>query len=197
MIDSGNDRLWRKALVRRLYGFRHCKVKVGHAGDDDVARLRTIRRWIGPTNGPADRCERSLAGGRAARKARTAHGVRNLSCVEQPVPHGEVSCLAELRSQVAVPIMLDESLTSMIDARGGHRRARPAICSTFACRSAAASWPACAWRRWPTPPAWAINSAAIRARRASCRRPAGIGRARWQTSAMSKARTIGICSAVC
>ena len=48
VIDSGNDRLWRKALVRRLYGFRHCKVKVGHVGDDDVARLGTIRRWSGP-----------------------------------------------------------------------------------------------------------------------------------------------------
>ncbi len=39
-----------------------------------------------------------------------------ISCVEQPVPHGEVNCLAELRRQVAVPIMLDESLTGPIDA---------------------------------------------------------------------------------
>ena len=39
-----------------------------------------------------------------------------ISCVEQPVPHAEVDCLAELRRQVAVPIMLDESLTSLIDA---------------------------------------------------------------------------------
>src|SRR5262245_25952666 len=41
VIDAGNRVLWRKALVRRLYGFRDCKVKVGAAGDDDVARLRT------------------------------------------------------------------------------------------------------------------------------------------------------------
>ena len=26
----------------------------------------------------------------------------------------------------------------------------PAICSTFACRSAAASWTACGWQRWRT-----------------------------------------------
>ena len=29
-----------------------------------------------------------------------------------------------------------------------------AICSTFACRSAAASWRACDWRRWPSGRAW-------------------------------------------
>src|SRR5205823_3859714 len=32
-IDSGNRGLRRKSLVRRLYGFRHCKIKVGADGD--------------------------------------------------------------------------------------------------------------------------------------------------------------------
>jgi muconate cycloisomerase len=116
VIDSGNDRLWRKALVRRLYGFRHCKVKVGAAGDDDITRLQTIRRWIG----------RRMDLRIDANEAWTATDAREtleslmpfgISCVEQPVPHAEVSCLAELRRQVAVPIMLDESLTSEIDAQ--------------------------------------------------------------------------------
>src|SRR5262245_12277844 len=47
VIDAGSHALPRKSLVRRLYGFRNCKVKVGAPGDDDSARLRTIRRWIG------------------------------------------------------------------------------------------------------------------------------------------------------
>jgi muconate cycloisomerase len=40
-----------------------------------------------------------------------------ISCVEQPVPHAEVGQLAELRKKIEVPIMLDESLTTIIDAR--------------------------------------------------------------------------------
>jgi L-Ala-D/L-Glu epimerase len=115
VIDSGNDRLGRKALVRRLYGFRHCKVKVGHVGDDDVARLGTIRRWSGPKMDLRIDVNEAWPAAKARGKLEplTQFGI---SCVEQPVPHGEVNCLAELRRQVAVPIMLDESLTGPIDA---------------------------------------------------------------------------------
>jgi muconate cycloisomerase len=115
VIDSGSSRLGRKALVRRLYGFRHCKVKVGRTGDDDVARLRTIRRWIG--SGMDLRVDANEAWPAAQARSRieslTPYGI---SCVEQPVPHAEVDALAELRRQIAVPIMLDESLTSRFDA---------------------------------------------------------------------------------
>jgi L-Ala-D/L-Glu epimerase / N-acetyl-D-glutamate racemase len=115
VIDAGNEALPRKAIVRRLYGFADCKVKVGHPGDDDVTRLRTIRRWIG----------RRMDLRVDANEAWSAANVRekiepltafNISCVEQPVPHAEVGRLAEVRQQVSVPIMLDESLTSMTDA---------------------------------------------------------------------------------
>jgi muconate cycloisomerase len=115
VIDAGNDGLPRKALARRLYGFADCKVKVGHAGDDDMMRLRAIRRWIG----------RRMDLRVDANEAWPAASVREkiepltefkISCVEQPVPHAEVGRLAELRQQVGVPIMLDESLTSMTDA---------------------------------------------------------------------------------
>jgi L-alanine-DL-glutamate epimerase-like enolase superfamily enzyme len=40
----------------------------------------------------------------------------SLSCIEQPVPHAEVGALAALREQLGVPVMLDESLTSVADA---------------------------------------------------------------------------------
>lgn len=116
VIDSGNRNLWRKSLVRRLYGFRHCKVKVGAGGDDDAARLRTIRRWIGP------RVDLRLDANEAWRPHELCDKLRPLtelgiSCVEQPVPHAEVAALAELRGQLGVPVMLDESLTSLADAQ--------------------------------------------------------------------------------
>jgi muconate cycloisomerase len=116
VIDSGKLHLARKALVRRLYGFQHCKVKVGTAGDDDVARLRTIRRWMGA------RVDLRIDANEAWHPAGLIARLRGLapfqiSCVEQPLPHAEVTALTELRPQLPMPVMLDESLTSDVDAR--------------------------------------------------------------------------------
>jgi muconate cycloisomerase len=116
VIDAGAASLWRKALVRRLYGFRDCKVKVGSQGDDDVARLRTIRRWIGRrVDLRVDANEAWHADELPAKLASLRPF--NISCIEQPVPHAEVGALAALREQLGVPIMLDESLASVADAR--------------------------------------------------------------------------------
>jgi muconate cycloisomerase len=116
VIDSGNHGLWRKALARRIYGFRDCKVKVGAAGDDDVARLRVIRRWIGPgTDVRLDANEAWRAEGLST-KVKTLLPF-NISSLEQPVPHGEVESLTELRKSLGVPVMLDESLASIHDAQ--------------------------------------------------------------------------------
>jgi muconate cycloisomerase len=115
VIDAGNARLPRKALVRRLYGFAHCKVKVGHPGDDDAARLGSIRCWTGRRMDLRIDANEAWPAAEARKKIEplTAFGI---SCIEQPVPHEEVGGLAEVRRQIAVPIMLDESLTSMVDA---------------------------------------------------------------------------------
>ena len=115
-IDSGNRGLVRKSLIRRAYGFRQCKVKVGTVGDDDATRLRTIRKWIGP------RMDLRLDANEAWRSSIAVATIEpllkyNISCIEQPVPHEEVGQLAELRKDIGVPIMLDESLTSHIDAQ--------------------------------------------------------------------------------
>ena len=115
-IDSGSSKLPRKSLVRRIYGFHQCKVKVGTAGDDDTARLRTIRRWIGR------RMDLRLDANEAWSADKVATRLQpllkyDISCVEQPVPHAEVERLAAIRQQVPTPIMLDESLTSTRDAQ--------------------------------------------------------------------------------
>jgi len=116
VIDAGSRHIRRKALAGRWYGFEHCKVKVGRAGDDDRARLGVIRRWIGShvdlrldVNGawrPDD-----------VRKKLQPLLRSRVSCVEQPVAHEDLAALAELRRYISVLVMLDESLTSMVDAR--------------------------------------------------------------------------------
>jgi L-Ala-D/L-Glu epimerase len=114
-IDSGNRGLPRKSLVRRLYGFSHCKVKVGANGDDDVARLNTILRWIGANIDL--RLDANGAWGAATARSKIEPLTKfGISCIEQPVRHEEVSELAAIRKQLDVPILLDESLTSEIDA---------------------------------------------------------------------------------
>jgi muconate cycloisomerase len=99
-----------------LYGFRDCKVKVGSQGDDDAVRLRVIRRWIG--SGIDLRVDANEAWHAEDLPAKVA-ALRpfHVSCFEQPVPHAEVGALAAMRTQLRIAVMLDESLTSPIDAR--------------------------------------------------------------------------------
>lgn len=108
------------ALKMRVYGFHQCKIKVGLTGADDVARLCRLRRWLGR------QIDVRVDANEAWSPCETAAKIKALatcciSCVEQPVPHAEVAALAEVRQQVKVPIMLDESLTSVADAEAAIR----------------------------------------------------------------------------
>jgi L-Ala-D/L-Glu epimerase len=116
VIDSGDEGLWRKALLRRAYGFRHCKVKVGATGDQDAARLRTIRRWIGPSMDLRVDANEAWQTAEVCQKFARLRPF-GISCLEQPVPHSEVNALAGLRKQLNAPVILDESLTSVPDAQ--------------------------------------------------------------------------------
>ncbi len=123
------------ALKMRLYGFAHCKLKVGMKRSTDsrsvrpdrtdgkpvlpppheAARLRRIRRVLGR------RMDLRLDANEAWSAAEAAQHIEpllasNVSCIEQPVPHAEAAALAELRRRLPVRIMLDESLTSLADA---------------------------------------------------------------------------------
>jgi muconate cycloisomerase len=98
-----------------VYGFQQIKVKVGIAGQDDPARLRTIRRRVGHTVDLRVDANEAWSAAEAPDRiaALTPAGI---SAVEQPVAHAEVAALAGVRRQVKVPIVLDESLCGMKDA---------------------------------------------------------------------------------
>ncbi|MGH7200059.1 MAG: mandelate racemase/muconate lactonizing enzyme family protein, partial [Planctomycetaceae bacterium] len=104
------------ALKYRAYGFRHCKLKVGSAARDDAATVRRIRRAMGrhvdlrlDANAGWTR-EQTLRLGECLRTQR-------VSAVEQPLPHEHRRSLRAIRKELGVPIVLDESLCSMSDAR--------------------------------------------------------------------------------
>jgi muconate cycloisomerase len=115
-ITSGRG--WKMRLAawtQWFYGFRHIKVKVGIEGHNDAERLRAIRRRVGK------RMDLRVDANEAWPAAEAAERIRELepygiSSVEQPAPHAEVSALREVRRQVRTPLMLDESLCSMVDA---------------------------------------------------------------------------------
>jgi muconate cycloisomerase len=103
------------ALVLRLYGFQQVKVKVGIAGQDDPQRLAAIRRRLGPKIDLRVDANEAWAPDEAAERIRALEPF-GITAVEQPVPHAAVASLKEVRTQVRVPVMLDESLCGLMDA---------------------------------------------------------------------------------
>jgi muconate cycloisomerase len=103
------------AWMNRIFGFKHVKVKVGVAGQDDPARLARLRRILG------SRMDLRLDANEAWPASVVLDRVRPLlaarpSALEQPVPHTEVESLAAIRPELGVPVMLDESLCGYPDA---------------------------------------------------------------------------------
>ncbi len=117
-----------RAWKIRLYGFHQCKVKVGVAEVDDADQLRRIRKVL-----PTGRVDLRID----ANEAWTCENLESklallrpfvITSLEQPVPHQDVSGLAQLRGRIGVPLMLDESLCSLTDA---HRAIESGTCDLF------------------------------------------------------------------
>jgi L-alanine-DL-glutamate epimerase-like enolase superfamily enzyme len=96
-------------------GFRAMKVKVGTDPEQDVARVRAVREAIGPDV----RLGIDANGGwspRVAIETIRRCSAYNLMFAEQPVPPLDVSWLADVRRNVNVPVMADESVSTAQDA---------------------------------------------------------------------------------
>ena len=126
----GNPRGWKKRLyplVYRLAGFGQVKLKVGIAGQNDVKRTKTTRRWLGRKIDLHVDANEAWTSGEVVDRIRELEPF-GITCVEQPVRHEEVACLAEVRKLIKVPIALDESLCGQVDAE---RAVRESWCDVF------------------------------------------------------------------
>lgn len=129
-VTSARAGLKIRAAMWRMwaYRFRQVKIKVGLPGQDDHARFESIRKaWL------ARHIELRVDANEAWSSAEVVQRIRELEpygirSVEQPVAHADVDVLAEVRKQVRVPIMLDESLCSLSDAE---RAAAQGTCDLF------------------------------------------------------------------
>lgn len=102
------------------------KIKVGMPGCDDVSRLKTFRRIMPNLLFRIDANEAWSAETAATRIKELEPFL--LTLVEQPVKHTEVWKLADVRTRIKTPIMLDESLCTLIDAE---RAANGGWCDIF------------------------------------------------------------------
>jgi muconate cycloisomerase len=98
-------------------GFGAMKVKVGIDPEEDVARVAAVRAAVGrevhlgvDANGGWATAEMAIATIARLRE-------QNIYFVEQPVPSGDTDGLAEVRRACGLPVIADESVYSMQDAK--------------------------------------------------------------------------------
>jgi len=106
----------KRALKLRVFGFRAAKVKTGVEGVDDQAMLKRLRFLVGRNFDLRIDANEAWTCDNLEAKLAPLLPFR-ITSVEQPVPHEEVDGLARLRGRIGVPLMLDESLCSLVDAR--------------------------------------------------------------------------------
>lgn len=96
-------------------GFQAMKVKVGIDPDQDVARVRAVREAVGPEIRLGIDANGAWAPATAVTMIRRMEEF-GIFFAEQPVPPGDPEWLAEVRRQVRMPIVADESVYSPRDA---------------------------------------------------------------------------------
>jgi muconate cycloisomerase len=120
-------KLWIASTGYRWYGFQQVKVKVGIEGYDDVKRLKMVRSRFGPDASIRVDANEAWSPGEAVERIRGLEPY-GIDSVEQPLPHEQLSANRELRKQISIPIMFDESLCGLIDAE---RAVQGQLCDLF------------------------------------------------------------------
>ena len=118
---------WLSAWKMKLFGFHKLKVKVGTSGIDDYDCLQRIRRVVGPHMDIRIDANEAWTPDEVVERVEPLLPFQ-LSSLEQPVPHDEVAGLADVRADLPVPIMLDESLCCEED---GERAIAQQTCDLF------------------------------------------------------------------
>ncbi|MEO6436414.1 MAG: mandelate racemase/muconate lactonizing enzyme family protein [Tepidisphaeraceae bacterium] len=97
-------------------GFKSMKVKVGIDPEGDLARLKAVRVAVGPQAHLGVDANGGWSTPDDAVKAIHRLSEHNLSFVEQPVPAGDIAGMAQVRRQVSLPLIADESCYTLQDA---------------------------------------------------------------------------------
>lgn len=108
-------RLTQQALMLRLSGKTDVKVKVGR--QDDLERLRALSKVLKTIPLRLDANEAWTTDQAIAQLRTFVDAGIPIASIEQPVPASDLAGLRRIRVETGVPIMADESLCSLDDAR--------------------------------------------------------------------------------
>lgn len=111
---SGVAATARKARLCRWAGFKQFKLKLGL--DDDAARVRAARAAIGDRSDLRGDANAAWSVSQAVEILNELRPCR-LSSIEQPVARENRAGLLEVQRESGVPVMADESLCTLADAR--------------------------------------------------------------------------------
>jgi muconate cycloisomerase len=113
----GSDSIFKSkisALKLRLYGIKNIKLKVGD--ESDIERLRVVRRYLGKDVDIRLDANCAWNAEEAIKKLNIMRN-SNFSAIEQPVKKDDISSLKRVSDAVPEPVMADESLCDMEDAK--------------------------------------------------------------------------------
>ncbi len=96
-------------------GFKSLKIKGGESVDADIERLLKVRETIGKHIELRFDANQGYSETEAVRFVKETHKAR-LELIEQPCDRGDLSALGRVTDKVSIPVMADESLTSLRDA---------------------------------------------------------------------------------
>jgi L-alanine-DL-glutamate epimerase-like enolase superfamily enzyme/pyrroloquinoline quinone (PQQ) biosynthesis protein C len=104
------------ALAKRMarLGLRQIKVKVGT--DDDAARLKAVRAAVGDEVNLRADANGAWSPQEAVEQLRRLAKFK-LAAIEQPVRAGDIRGMKRVRDACGIPVMADESLVTLDDAR--------------------------------------------------------------------------------
>jgi len=109
------DEMAQEAVAHVAAGFRTLKLKVGETPERDLDRVRVVREAVGP-----DIALRVDANDhyRPAEAIRFIRAIERYEPehVEQPLPRHDILGMAEVRRQVGVPLMTDDTVATPRDA---------------------------------------------------------------------------------
>ncbi|MBI3246788.1 MAG: enolase [Deltaproteobacteria bacterium] len=114
VITSGSlEKALQHARQMKLVGLKHIKVKVGM--DDDVARLRVVRDTLGPEVSLRIDVNGAWTVDQAISRLDQLAAF-DIAAVEQPLARGPIADLVRLKQATSIPLMVDESLVTLVDA---------------------------------------------------------------------------------
>lgn len=106
----------KKALLHYKAGFRALKLKVGFDLEDDIRRVAAVREAVGPRVELRVDANQGYTVEKAIRFSE-ALAPYDIAVIEQPVPADDYAGLKAVTEASTIPIMADECVKSVLDAR--------------------------------------------------------------------------------